>query len=497
MADRLILIADPDPATARLLAPRLRQEGHTITAVKNGSRALERAILRVPDLVVFDLACGMLDWRTFRRILRANPRTEHVPVLFTATAVEQAPTSARDGFLIKPFNVDEVLARIAQVFRRSDAAQRVRRSDQGMEGAIGQLSLVDLLQVLGQSRKSGELRLTGPRGQARVWLSQGEVASAQAERARGLKAFFRLLSWREGTFSFVPGSSGNGEPGDVDKPIEELLIEGLRQSDELASVRDQLPEPEARVILLAPAEDTPADRLPVAVELVELARAGATVGELLERSRATDFAAAHVLLDLLARGRLGLAAQDPAGPPQAEPLLTLGGAHALRVSLLFGRSEGARARGKLVLAGMGTGALAGLLEQLSSIPGCHLSLDEPGSSASPFGSVGRLDVTEDLTLDLIRLPADAPSRPLWHPFSARAIGALAFAPEPDIGWPRALLTFLARDLAIPVVVAGPSALPAELEGLGPELCAVPGSPVDGLRALLQRASQRTRRAQNA
>src|SRR6266542_661893 len=108
---RKILIADPDPGIIRALAPALRQRGYQVHAARDGSRALQIAILRFPDLVLFDERCPLLDARTFVRILRTTPRTERIPVVLTGDALE--PDRARLGtYLKKPFNHDEALARI-------------------------------------------------------------------------------------------------------------------------------------------------------------------------------------------------------------------------------------------------------------------------------------------------------------------------------------------------------------------------------------------------
>src|SRR5512145_1618175 len=114
---RKILIADPDAAVVRALAPALRQRGYQVHAARDGSRALQIAILRFPDLVLFDA-------RSFVRILRTNPRTERIPVVLSGETVDV--DRARLGtYLRKPFNQDEVLARIEQIFRRVEAAKAV------------------------------------------------------------------------------------------------------------------------------------------------------------------------------------------------------------------------------------------------------------------------------------------------------------------------------------------------------------------------------------
>src|SRR5215208_4643601 len=103
---RKILIADPDPGTVRALAPALRQRGYQVHSARDGSRALQVAILRFPDLILFDEKAPLLDARTFVRILRTNPRTERIPVILTADSVD-ADRARLGTYLRKPFNQDE------------------------------------------------------------------------------------------------------------------------------------------------------------------------------------------------------------------------------------------------------------------------------------------------------------------------------------------------------------------------------------------------------
>src|SRR5574338_1245092 len=83
---RKILLADPDTAAVRGLAQHLRQRGYQVHAARDGSRALQIAILRFPDVVLFDERAPLLDARTFVRILRTNPRTERIPVVLCGEA---------------------------------------------------------------------------------------------------------------------------------------------------------------------------------------------------------------------------------------------------------------------------------------------------------------------------------------------------------------------------------------------------------------------------
>jgi CheY-like chemotaxis protein len=493
---RHILIADPDAETARLLAPPLRRRGHSVQAVKNGARALELSVLRPPDLVLFDVACPLLDAQSFRQILRSNPRTEQVPVLVTGPNEELSSTSLKEGFLKKPFNVDEVMARIDQLLRKADAAQRARRGEEGMDGTLGQLSLLDLLQVLGQGRKSGILRVRGPRGAASVHLDGGQVAQSEAEGSRGLKSFFRLLSWKDGSFSFTPLSAP--DPSEVvdrldpiQKPLEELLLEGLRQADELAALRAQLPDPATR-LALGQDEEALAEQSAVDAEILTLIRGQATVGEVIDRSRAPDLVAAVALMNLLERGAIVLAPGDLSARPAQRPLLPPGSAHALRLTLSRGRPEWGRARGKILFVVTDAVMLHTFLDRLGGLSYAQIDVRRDLWEPDGFGTLGRLDVTEDLSVDLMQLPATESMHPLWEPFAARAVGVVALL-DPSAEPPVTLLALLARELALPVVLAGAAEIPGPLSDLVPQLTRASLEPAEALRALLLRSAERTRR----
>src|SRR5512136_580528 len=150
---RKILIADPDPSTARALAPALRQRGYQVQGARDGSRALQIAILRFPDLVLFDDRTPLLDTRTFLRILRTNPRTERIPVVLMGLSPDRDRLRL-GSYLEKPLQLDAVLARIEQIFRRSEAARAAGESRE-LEGNLAQIPLTDLLQILSVNRKTG------------------------------------------------------------------------------------------------------------------------------------------------------------------------------------------------------------------------------------------------------------------------------------------------------------------------------------------------------
>jgi DNA-binding response OmpR family regulator len=476
---RKILFADPDPSTVRTLAPTLRQRGYQVHAARDGSRALQIAILRFPDLVIFDERCPLLDARTFVRILRTNPRTERIPVVLTGEAVD--PDRARLGtYLRKPFNQDEVLARIEQVFRRVEAARAVSGESREIEGNLAQIPLVDLLQILSVNRKTGRLTVEREGERAVIALRDGKVLDAGLGAVTGEKALFRLLTRREGQFAFVPGQLDAVER--IDRRVEELMLEGLRQADEAARLLPALPQPGDTVELAVDSSEIPAGLHPITEEVVGLLSTPRRFQDLLDRCPASDLEVMRAVLALLERGYARR--REGALPQTHAELLAPHELHALRARIARGRSSGPQSVGKVVVVGGGPLARRAARARFQTIPGWQPEEELPVG----FGTIGRLTMGEGVRVDVTELPGDPQHRPLWRPFAAGAVGALVLLPAADAD---PLLQELAKVLKLPMVVCGPkeAAVPAALrDGRG---VALGGSDAaEALRALLAGAGVR-------
>ena len=477
---RKILFADPDPATVRLLAPALRRLGYQVHSARDGSRALQVAILRFPDLVIFDERCPLLDARTFVRILRTNPRTERIPVILTGE--EQDLDRARLGtYLRKPFHQDEVLARIEQVLRRVEAARAVSGESREIEGNLAQIPLVDLLQILSVNRKTGRLTVEREGERAVIALREGRVLDATLGGAVGEKALFRLLTRREGQFAFLPGSPGEAAAERIDRRVEELMLEGLRQADEAARLQPSLPRPDDTVELAVGPSEIPAGLHPITEEVVALLSGPRRFQELVDRCPASDLEVMRAVLALLERGYARRREGElPRG--QAE-LLAPHELHALRARIARGRASGPQTVGKVVVVGGGPLARRAARERFQALPGYQVE----GEPVAGFGTVGRISLGDGVRVDVTELPAEPRLRPLWRPFAAGAVGVLVLLPADGC---EPLLLELGKVLRLAVVVVGPGegSMPEALRD-GP--AAFAGSdPDEGRRALLAGAGAR-------
>ena len=119
-----VLVVDDDPALVRALAINLRARGYEVHAAGTGAGALQLAATHPPDAVVLDLGLPDLDGSEVIAGLRG---WTDVPIL-VLSAREQAREkvaaldAGADDYVIKPFGMDELLARLRAAIRRGSPA---------------------------------------------------------------------------------------------------------------------------------------------------------------------------------------------------------------------------------------------------------------------------------------------------------------------------------------------------------------------------------------
>ncbi len=132
MADN-ILVVDDDPPVRRMLERTLTASGHEVTAVAGGAEALVAAERAAPDFVVLDVAMPGLDGLAVCRRLRAMGLTVPILLLTARDAVEDRVAgldAGADDYLVKPFAVAELTARLRALSRRGTSrATRLRYAD--------------------------------------------------------------------------------------------------------------------------------------------------------------------------------------------------------------------------------------------------------------------------------------------------------------------------------------------------------------------------------
>ena len=119
-----LLVVDDEPNIRELLATSLRFAGFEVHAAADGGAALRLAKQVQPDLLVLDVMLPDMDGFTVTRRLR--DKGQHVPVLFLTARDDTADkitglTVGGDDYVTKPFSLEEVVARIRAILRRTQA----------------------------------------------------------------------------------------------------------------------------------------------------------------------------------------------------------------------------------------------------------------------------------------------------------------------------------------------------------------------------------------
>jgi len=149
-----ILVVDDDPPLRRMLARTLNAEGYEVTVAADGGGALLAAERVAPDVIVLDVAMPAMDGLSVTRRLRDRGLGTPILMLTARDAVADRVAgleAGADDYLVKPFAVAELVARVRALTRRG-------------RGADERLAYADLVLDLGSrvvSRAGRTLELTG------------------------------------------------------------------------------------------------------------------------------------------------------------------------------------------------------------------------------------------------------------------------------------------------------------------------------------------------
>lgn len=121
-----ILTVDDDESILELIKVNLELAGHEVITAPDGIKGFALAKQEIPDLIILDVMMPEVDGFTVAQRIRNNTETKHIPVLLlTALGLLQDKVtgfnSGADDYLVKPFELEELMLRVKALLRRSES----------------------------------------------------------------------------------------------------------------------------------------------------------------------------------------------------------------------------------------------------------------------------------------------------------------------------------------------------------------------------------------
>jgi DNA-binding response OmpR family regulator len=231
-----VLVVDDEPKLCSILEKVLTDRGYDVKITDNGRKALEVIPQFDPHLVIADVALPEMDGLELCRRIRSDARFRATRFIFLTSKdaredeIEGLAVGA-DDYIIKPLDVEKLLARVDARLRWMDAVKVGPASDGSMEGSLDGRNLIDVLQILELGQRTGELEIHEGDRKALISLSLGNVVSAVCGLDTGKDAVLAALTWARGRFRFTPLKKVKGSEK---IEITPLLLEWAQASDEEA-----------------------------------------------------------------------------------------------------------------------------------------------------------------------------------------------------------------------------------------------------------------------
>jgi len=245
VANETILIVDADTKSQKVLEVSFKKAGYRVEIEDSPARAMAAIGRQDPDLIISDTEFEEGDGFEFLADLKLDNRTASIPFIFL-TENRALPQKMRgfelgaDDYLTKPVYIKEVTTRVELLLQKRAKTQLGETEIEEMEGALEDITMIDLLQQIEGELGTGSLRLVRGHREAVVYFREGNILDAICGKLQGEEAIYRLMLWPEGTF--VLRYHDNVRRADnIEKDSSALLLEGIRRLEKFNDLTASLP----------------------------------------------------------------------------------------------------------------------------------------------------------------------------------------------------------------------------------------------------------------
>lgn len=237
-SEKKILIVDDNPTNLKVLFDYLSAEkGNKIFVAANGREALERTAFAEPDIILLDIMMPEMDGYETCRRLKENEKTREIPVVFlTAFADTENKVKAFNrgavDFIVKPFNQEEVMARIKTHLTIARQKKALEKANSDLEEANNALAKANaakdrLFSIVAHDMRNKLFGLTGSIDMMEGFFDdlnddekREQIRTMAASAQQMYKLFENLFTWarmQTGSIEVVT------EIVDVSRAVSEII----------------------------------------------------------------------------------------------------------------------------------------------------------------------------------------------------------------------------------------------------------------------------------
>jgi len=232
-----ILVADNESDVTTLLELKFANAGYMVTVARTGEEALQKAKETPPDFMLIEIDLPGKDGFKLVEEIQGSELGD-IPFLYLSRKddsrlITKAFDLGAEDVINKPVRTEVLFAKVQRIMeriKRSKKAAAPAGQVAGVSGSLSEMSLPDIVQILGAGRRTCLLTIQSNSDKADIYLEDGRIVNAVYDDMKGEEAFYAIIGWTEGTFTINPEVEITERL--INKSNDSLMLEGFRRLDE-------------------------------------------------------------------------------------------------------------------------------------------------------------------------------------------------------------------------------------------------------------------------
>ncbi|OGL41771.1 MAG: hypothetical protein A3C43_02660 [Candidatus Schekmanbacteria bacterium RIFCSPHIGHO2_02_FULL_38_11] len=434
----------------------------SVEFLPNSEESKNNILKDTPDLIIVDLEEINPEEFILCEALRSHPLSYKIPFIFLTPkdiCGDLAPkfVSTSDRFILRPFNLYTTLSLINKTISSLQKSEILFSSkERTIRGDLTQISLTDLIQIFFMNKRNGLLTVSYQTDMAKIYFKKGSVVFASMGKTKGLKAIFRLMTLKHGSFEF----DTNEIPKTLNLSMntEELLLDGMCQIDEIESIKESLPPLETVITVNRTNDISQLKSSEVLADIIRLCQTEISMRELIDNSQFPDLDVYEGLRILLVNGIIKPhSANEKEEGKYFDPLV--GKEDFFKLRKFFKRiqwREGEILTTKLLIISSDEELEKDFIKSIETGFKDFSSGRKIYRTENEFRDIGSFRITHEAFISLCAFPSSVELSPLWELLSSNRIGTIVlfdFKTLSSLQNIKEALQFLSESNSFPVVYA--------------------------------------------